>query len=179
MLLVCWQLYLHRAVRNQETYMATNGTPELATQRCGAEIARLRTSRNWSRAKLIARLFDELEPDDPAFDHVSEAWLKRLENGHMVKVPRQTAEVICRALRCTPRERARLLLYADRNVLTAGDVPDTVAEALTYVLDRLYAETHEILADVIGQRRATDLDEGELFELTATALDLVLKYRRR
>jgi len=160
--------------------MMINGTPEGAVRRLGDEIARLRTARNLSRAKLIARLFDTFEDDDPIFDHISEAWLKRLEKGGMVKVPRRIVETLCQALGCTPQERVRVLLYADRNVLGSSDkAPDGVAEALNYTIDRLYAEVYDVLADVIGQRRANDLTEQELFELVATALELVLKRCRR
>jgi len=88
--------------------MATDGTPEAAAKRCGEEIARLRTCRRWSRAQLVIRLYDELATDDPNYDSISETWLARLENGRMVKVPRQTIEALCRALRCTSRERATL-----------------------------------------------------------------------
>jgi Helix-turn-helix domain len=161
--------------------MTTYGTPETFTQRCGDEIARLRALRNWSRARLINRLCDELDEDDPNYDSISESWLKRLEGGVKVKLPRQTLEALGRALRCTPRERARLLLYADRSVLTRNDdrAPDGVAEAINYTMACLYAEAHEILEDLIGQRRAADLDEGEIVELTAIALDLVIKQRRK
>jgi hypothetical protein len=157
-----------------------DGTPEPAARRCGEEIAHLRVSRIWSRAKLIARLFNQIDPNDPNYDSISEAWLARLENGRMVKVPRKMIEAICRALGCTAQERVHVLLYADRNVFSRDDTaPDTVAEALTYTMDRLYVEAWEMLANLIGQRRAQDLDEHELFELTATALELVIKRHRQ
>ena len=146
--------------------MATDGTPELAAKRCGEAIARLRTMRRWSRAQLVIRLFDEIAPDDPNYDSISETWLARLENGRMVKVPRQTVEALCRALRCSAHERAWVLLSADRNVL-ADDIsePCAVAELLTYVMDRLYAETHEALrsqlADLLREaQRGVRLNDG-------------------
>ena len=64
--------------------MATDGTPEFAAKRCGEAIARLRTLRGWSRAQLIIRLYNELPPEDPNYDSISETWLARLENGRMV-----------------------------------------------------------------------------------------------
>ena len=97
--------------------MATDGTPEPAAKRCGEAIARLRTLRRWSRAQLVIRLYDELAPEDPNYNSISETWLARLENGRMVKVPRLTVEALCRALRCTAQERATVLLHADRSVL--------------------------------------------------------------
>lgn len=160
--------------------MATDGTPEVAAKRCGEAIARLRTQRRWSRAQLVIRLYSELSPDDPSYESISETWLARLENGRMVKVPRPTVEALCRALRCAPRERARVLLYADRNVLTEADAePTPAAEALTYAMDRLYAEARDLLMSLLPPGQPCALDELELLEATATALDLVIERRRR
>ncbi len=155
--------------------MATDGTPEAAARRCGEAIARLRTSRRWSRAQLVLRLYDELTPDDPNADSVSETWLARLENGRMVKVPRQTIEALCRALCCTPQERAWVLLSADRNVL-AEDIgaPSPVAELLTYAVERLYDEAGETLGTLLGRRDPATLDELELYELLAAAAHAAL-----
>lgn len=160
--------------------MAADGTPEPAAKRCGEAIARLRTLRRWSRAQLVVRLYNEISPDDPNYDSISETWLARLENGRMVKVPRQTIESLCRALRCTPQERAWVLLCADRSVVASRDEePTPVAELLTYAMERLYAEAHESLAAMIGSRAAEALDEQELFEVTAAALETVLARRAR
>jgi transcriptional regulator with XRE-family HTH domain len=159
--------------------MAADGTPEPAAQRCGAAVARLRTFRNLSRAQLIARLYDEIDPADHTYEHISVTWLARLENGRVVKVARSMVEALCRALRCTPRERAWLLLHADRNVLaSAGDEPTQTAELLTYVIDQLQHEAPEILAALLGARRACALDELELLEITATALEIAIARRR-
>ncbi len=160
--------------------MAADGTPEPAAKRCGEAIARLRTLRRWSRAQLVVRLYNEISPDDPNYDSISETWLARLENGRMVKVPRQTIEALCRALRCSSQERAWVLLCADRSVVaTRDEEPSPVAELLTYAMERLYAEAHESLAAMIGARPADALDEQELFELTAAALETVLARRAR
>jgi transcriptional regulator with XRE-family HTH domain len=162
--------------------MATYGKPEASVQRCSAEIARLRTKRNWSRAKLVARLYDELELGDPNFDSISESWLKRLESGQMVKLSRQTLEAICKALNCTPQERVSVLILADRNVFAEADgTTERVAVALTRALIHLKANpmVHEILGNIIGQRRAEDLDENELLELIVTAERLVRKQNRK
>lgn len=159
--------------------MATDGTPEPAAKRCGEAIARLRTARRWSRAQFLIRLFDELSPDDPNYDSISETWLARLENGRMVKVPRQTIEALCRALRCTPQERAWVLLHADRSLFTDHEhEPTPAGELLTYVMDQLYSEAREVLNGLVGQRPASDLDEAELLDVTAAALD-VLRARRQ
>ncbi len=159
--------------------MAADGTPEPAAQRCGAAVARLRTLRKLSRAQLVARLYDEIDPTDHTYERINTTWLARLENGRIVKVTRPTMEALCGALRCTPRERAWLLLHADRNVLAgAGDQPTETAELLTYVIDQLHREAPEILATLLGSRRACALSELELLELTATALESAIARRR-
>jgi transcriptional regulator with XRE-family HTH domain len=159
--------------------MAADGTPEPAAQRCGAAVARLRTLRNLSRAQLVARLYDHIDPADQAYAHISLAWLARLENGRIVKVARPTLEALCRALRCTPKERAWVLLHADRNVLvSAEDEPSQTVQLLTYAMDQLQREAHEILAALLGPRQASALAELELLELTAAALEIAIARRR-
>lgn len=161
--------------------MATDGTPEFAAKRCGEAIARLRTLRDWSRTQLLLRLYNELSPADPAYHSLSETWLARLENGRMVKVPRSVVEALCRALRCTPQERARVLLYADRNVLVNEDAePSPAAETLTYAMDRLYHDAHDVLAALLQQRLPSMLDEMELLEVTEAALRaLIARHQQR
>jgi hypothetical protein len=155
--------------------MASDGTPELAAQHCGAAVARLRTLRNISRAQLVARLYDQLDPADQTYERINVAWLARLENGRVVKVARPIVEALCCALHCTPRERAWLLLHADRNVLAqADDEPNETAELLTYVMDQLYRESQAILATLLRSRRACALDKLELLQIAATALEIMI-----
>lgn len=151
-----------------------DGTPEMAVKQCGEEIARLRSARGWSRTRLVVRLLRELESDEELCEGLSEAWLARLENGRMVKLPRPTLEALCRALACTERERARLLLLADRNVLChAAACPDPVAEVLTYAMSQLHDEAGALLQTLIGQRRTADLTDAEVLELVLRAVQLV------
>ncbi len=163
--------------------MATDGTPEPAAKRCGEAIAQLRTMRRWSRAHLVIRLYDEISPDDPNYDSISETWLARLENGRMVKVPRQTIEALCRALRCNARERAHVLLHADRCALTDAECrPTPPSEVLAYVMDRLYSEAYEVLNGLLRERGAAEvgeLEDVDLFEMTASALDTLITRRER
>lgn len=159
--------------------MATDGTPEVCAKRCGESIAQLRTQRRWSRAQLVIRLYSELPTDDPSYESISETWLARLENGRMVKIPRSTVEALCRALRCSPQERAHVLLSADRNVLADADqAPTPAAEVLTYAMDRLYRDASELLAQELGRRASGTLDDLEILELTAHALQVVITRRR-
>jgi DNA-binding Xre family transcriptional regulator len=160
--------------------MASDGTPERAAIRCGEAIARLRTKRRWTRTQLLTRLLREMSPTDPYYESVSETWLARLENGRMVKVPRATVEALCRALRCSPRERAWVLLHADRNVLAdAAGTPTPAAELLTFVVERLYAEACDSLNALLTTREGTASSELELFEIAAAALEQALARRRR
>jgi transcriptional regulator with XRE-family HTH domain len=155
--------------------MASDGTPEPAALRCGAAVARLRTLRNLSRAQLLARLYDQIDPADPTSERISVSWLARLENGRIVKVARPTIEALCRALGCTPRQRAWLLLQADRNVLSSThDAPIATAEILTYAIEQLQREVPEILATLLGSRQACALDDLEILQLAATALNIAI-----
>ena len=98
----------------------------------------------------------------------------------MVKVQRQTVEALCRALRCSPQERAWVLLYADRNVLVdAESAPTPAAEALTFVMDRLYAEAGDLLTAMVEQAPANAQDELALFEATAAALEYLIEHHRQ
>lgn len=143
----------------------------------GEELARLRVLRGLSRARLVHRLMDEMEEGDPDYDKVSEAWVRRLENGEAEKLLcRQTIEAYCRALKCTVNERYRVLLYADRNVLTViGSKPTEVAEVLNFAMACLYAEASEILATLILERKASSLNKRELLEITREAIAIILE----
>jgi transcriptional regulator with XRE-family HTH domain len=159
--------------------MAADGTPEPAALRCGAAVARLRTLRNLSRAQLLARLYDQIDPADQTYERISLSWLARLENGRIVKVARPTVEALCRALGCTPRERAWLLLQADRNVLASpGGEPSQIAELLTYAIDQLQRDMPAIQASVLGSRRACALSDIEILEAAARSLEIAIARRR-
>lgn len=97
--------------------MGKNGVPEPAAMLCGQFIGVLRTRKQLSRKELVARLHRELEEDNPLYYEVSDSWLRRLEAGVLVKIPRSTLLAISQALRCTPEEQRELLIIADRNPL--------------------------------------------------------------
>src|SRR4051794_317330 len=113
--------------------MAADGMPEPAIRRCGAEIARLRTLRGWSRAKLIAHLYDQIDPTAPVYDRISIAWLARLEQGRVVKLSRAMLDALCQALACSSQERILLLLLADRNTIGSDRAPTTAALVIAHV----------------------------------------------
>jgi transcriptional regulator with XRE-family HTH domain len=158
--------------------MAGDGRPEMAAKRVGETIARLRTSRNWSRAKLISRIYDQKEEDtnDGPDDILSESKLARLESGRAVKVPRKMIEDICQALNCTDTERAEILLAADRNVFADEEVEvGPEAYVLNYLALRLRNDAAEILAGIVGERDYTDLTAEEVNELCIEAMKLVIR----
>jgi hypothetical protein len=159
--------------------MSKHGKPSDAVKRYGDLALRIRTRRGMSRADVVKRYYKlELLNHD---DVPNEDKLGRLENGQLVKVERQEIEAHCHAMNCTPRERALLLLTADRNVIAVDDdaEPDKVTEMLTYLVDWLYRKAREPLADLVSRYDLQYLDDQELAELTQTALELVLKQRRR
>lgn len=145
----------------------------------GEEVARLRTRRRWSRSMLIKRLDRVLEAKGLVDYNCSEAWLHRLENGTVVKVPHQIVDALCEALQCTLREQANLLLFADRNVLrdTSSATPE-VMKLFNYMMVDLYSETAQILALLTEQRTIAELSDVELYELFFAALEIVIVSRR-
>lgn len=153
---------------------------ELSTRRFGEAVARIRNKRQWSRAKLIARLLNEVDESDPNYGSISETWLKRLENGEMVKLTRATIEAVIRALRCPLNEKADLLLYADRNVLLCEEeIPNPINEMLNYILIVIQEDARIILKDLVNDYRGDKLTDSEQFELAASALELAIKQRSK
>lgn len=152
---------------------------ELSTRRFGEAVARLRTKREWSRAKLIARLLDEIDQDDPDYGSISETWLSRLENGKMVKLTRGTVEAVSTALGCSTDEKAHLLLCADRNVLVRGDDKQRIArEMLNHYFLQIRDDALKILTELVDDRRAHMLTAHEKEEATGTALEMVIRELR-
>ena len=159
--------------------MAADGTPEPAIRRCGAAIARLRTLRGWSRAKLIARLYDQIDPTAPVYDRISVAWLARLEQGRVVKLSRGMLDALCSTLECTLQERIQLLLLADRNVLGWADsAPTPTALAIAYTAAQLYDEAHATISELIGSRSLDAIDDLDLLEIAAASLQELIIRRR-
>ena len=159
--------------------MAADGTPEPAIRRCGAAIARLRTLRGWSRAKLIARLYDQIDPTNPAYDRISIAWLARLEGGRVVKLSRAMLDALCRALDCAPHERTRLLMFADRNPLGCPEhAPTPLALAIAYAANWLHDEAHATIAELIESQSLDAMGDLDLLEIVATAMQELITQRR-
>jgi transcriptional regulator with XRE-family HTH domain len=159
--------------------MAADGTPEPAIRRCGAAIARLRTLRGWSRPKLIARLYDQIDPTAPVYDRISVAWLARLEQGRVVKLSRETLDALCCTLECTLQERIQLLLLADRNMLGSADsAPTPTALAIAYTAAQMYDEAHATISQLIGSRSLDAIDDLDLLEIAAASIQELIIRRR-
>jgi hypothetical protein len=57
--------------------------------------------------------------------------------------------------------------------------PSPAAQALTFVVERLYAETGETLNATLRARETSALNELELFEIVSAALEQVIARRQR
>lgn len=144
----------------------------------GDEIARLRSRKKWSRSMLIKRLSRTLITWGDDKDY-SEAWLFRLENGEIVKIPRRIVIGLAEALQCTLRERARLLLLADKNILFDPETELTeVKEMVNYLLLLLYEDVSRFLSDVMENRNANKLDDEELKEIFFAAIEEMIEEQR-
>jgi transcriptional regulator with XRE-family HTH domain len=161
---------------------AYDGKPEVAAQRFGEIVARLRTRRGWSRPRLVAQIYRVAEETKTEIDFVSEAWLARLEAGRMVKVPRVMVEVLCRALKCTLQERVELLVSADRNVLsdTEGTASRT-AQVLNYLMVRLfqdaeglYQHVEDLLTPLLHNRQLSQISDEDLEVIVYTVLAAII-----
>lgn len=151
-----------------------------STSRVGQRVKELREIRKMSRRRLIARTAGEFDPDDSEIETISEDWLKRLELERPARLTPAILEALCRALLCSPRERADLFLLAGFNILVSGDsTPGVAAQMINYVSARIYADAEEIIIDGINDRHLADLKEQEMFEIVATALELVIQRGRR
>ncbi|WP_322489345.1 helix-turn-helix transcriptional regulator [Chloroflexus sp.] len=142
----------------------------------GEEIARLRTRREWSRSTLIKKLDRVLaEAGDTTAKDYSEAWLGRLENGEIVKISRHIVVCLANALQCSPRERAKLLLLADKNILLdAGTTNAAVIEVFNYQMMAIYDKMSGFLASLLASHRSASLSDDELREIFLTALEMVV-----
>lgn len=160
--------------------MGMSGTPEAAARRFGAEIARLRELRGISRSKLVIHLYYAVGEDSPLCDTFNDAWLARLETGKTVKISREVLDALCLALRCSPRERRRLLLMADRSVfLNENGEPDALAELLNDIFAEVYEDAREVLDPLLGRRELHNLTEVERQDMVRTALEVAIRAYRR
>lgn len=146
----------------------------------GEEIARLRTQREWSRSMMIKKLDRVLaDAGDTTVKDYSEAWLGRLESGEIVKVSRHIVIILADTLQCSPRERARLLLLADKNVLLDANTTNTaVVEVFNYQMMAISEKVFGFLSSLVASHRIASLSDDELREIFLTALEMVVKHYR-
>jgi hypothetical protein len=155
-----------------------DGTPEIAAKRFGDQVERTRRSKGLRPTELVERLYKEIDPNDPILVGINENWLKRLEAGRIVKIPRRLVDAMCRALDCNRQERARILLHADRNILGGHEKPSAVAELLNYLLD-LLSEEPGFFSELLVQWQRTKLTDLEMLELLLSAVGLMIEDRKR
>lgn len=94
------------------------GSSESTAKNLGEAIARLRTKKRWSRARLVAKVYGKLREDDTV--SINEDALKDIENGTKVNTPRRLIELLMEALEVTSAERLDVLLAAGLNFLDDG-----------------------------------------------------------
>jgi transcriptional regulator with XRE-family HTH domain len=144
----------------------------------GHIIASLRNKRNLSRAKLISRVLPLLE-DTPFAETMSEAWLKRLESGEVVKIPTYVIHALCQALKCSDREYSDVLLVAGRNVLSDdGEDFQKVNRLLNYFVYSFKEDGFKVLSDLLEKDNLSDLDDKDIYVLVRDTIDMVLKHKR-
>lgn len=144
----------------------------------GDEIARLRNHKGWSRSRCVKELAGTGALGEDPKDY-SEAWLVRLERGEIQKIPRRIVLGLAEALSCTERERARLLLLADKNILLdmTTQVP-AIMELFNYQMMVIYEDTCRFLSGLIDNQNLGRLNDDELEELFLDALEMMIDDRR-
>lgn len=151
-------------------------SPEIAF---GILVARLRSQRGLSRAGLVKLLDDKLDETGLVFDDtVSEGWVRKIEEGRKVKLPRIVIELLADALGCSPEERFALLLSADRNPIS--DTDGSTGASQEFLLRAISAvngnpRTRHLLDKLVGDNRdkVTKMTEQELFMILRQILDIV------
>lgn len=151
--------------------MGGSGTPEPTAKRLADVIGRIRSSRGFSRAKLVIEMCDCLPTDSPLRKTISEGKIRQLEEAKTVKVTRDLLEVLCTALRCTPIERLEIFIAADRNVFANAD--GTVANGsalLIYALANLQGHpvVGEMLESLATNQNASRMTEQDLNKVLKT-----------
>ena len=160
--------------------MGGYGKPEEPVSLCGEHVGLLRARKGLKPRDLIYRLLSELDEDDPLYDSVSEPWLKRLEAGQIVKLPRSTILAIGRALQCTTTEMVDLLLTADRNVFADEKGRTTDIDKVFVRFTALLKEDPKAVREVetaLSSTTVTKLAEESLLRLFKRILDAIVLER--
>jgi transcriptional regulator with XRE-family HTH domain len=141
----------------------------------GEEIRRIREERELTRAEFLRCLDQVLGNKDEAYEPLSEAWLGRLEKGKTIKIDREIIISLCTALKCTHRERVKLLLLADRNVfLETADNVTLPIQVFSHVISIIVDKTYMVLSDLIENYDSEDLSEEELSTICLEAIKIAI-----
>jgi len=153
-------------------------------KRCNSQFAdffgKLRYRAGQSRNDLVAELHTVIDPKSSLYKQVSDQLIKGIENGTRVKISCELLEALCKALKCTRQERAKMFLYAGHNVLVDDtNEPDDVAEMLHNIVDLLNTHVHGMLNIRLDGRHVQELDDKEQCELVLQALRLLQRHLER
>lgn len=143
----------------------------------GAEIGKLRVQKKpyLSQPKLMRRVSKELEHMGLDEKEYSAQWLGRLETGNIVNVPRYVLNALSQGLRCSEWEHAKLILLADRNVLTdKTNNREGLRELYNYMMLKLYDDVSVIWDSMIDQMQTEELRDIDKMELLRTALEFAI-----
>lgn len=138
----------------------------------------MRATYQWKPAKFVNRLYEAIENQGyEASESIHETWVRRLEKGKVKKIPNWLITAICDALGCSQIERVDLFVTLGRTPLT-GCVSHPVLMVLhcSIMLDE---EELALLEELIGHRRADQLNEKEIEEILCDFRSLRDKKRRR
>ncbi len=158
--------------------MPKHGTPEPRFVEFGAEIARLRTRRVWSRTDFVNEVHRRLPDNHPLRQRISNDWLRYVEEGRRVNLSRAHIFGLAEVAADTEEAFVKLVMLADRNILSDdnGTISST-GIGLTYMMSRLYANPvlRPVLDDLFANATGaavSDQDVGEILQTLGHALML-------
>jgi transcriptional regulator with XRE-family HTH domain len=144
----------------------------------GEAIARLRVRKGWSRPQLVQALCREFDKTAYEKNYPSEQTIHRIETGQVVKLSRQLIDALIQVLECDSRERAKLLLLADRNPIVGIRVDRAVMEEFLYLIDEVYRDFCVTIENLSANQPVNKLPQPVVREIFCTRLEaMIAKYR--
>jgi transcriptional regulator with XRE-family HTH domain len=162
-------------ISKRSILMAADGTPDQCTMMCGPLIARLRVQKELSQTDLVQRILYHWQYSD-CRDKVTESWLRRVEQGRIVRISRLALEIICDVLQCTDTQRIEILVTADRNVLNDTEgLSSRLSQKLNLLVYHFEKEVNSLFQGSIGKINIDNIDDDDLDEIIQVAAQVVLK----